>query len=69
MRAGKDWSESELDFKINDEKRKNELIAMIKNKETLEFEHDFVTMACFSFLKENELKFWLTPQKRAQIMN
>jgi len=26
-------------------------------------------MAAFSFLKENEEKFWLTPSKRAQIFN
>jgi len=45
------------------------LIKKIKNKETLEFEHDFVTMACFSMLKENETKFWITPAKRASIFN
>lgn len=54
-----------MDFKIEDETKKEELIKKIKDKETLEFEHDFVTMACFAMLKENEEKFWLTPGKRA----
>lgn len=53
--------QNEIDFKVEDEAKKDEIIRKIKNKETLEFEHDFVTMAAFSFLKENEEKFWLTP--------
>lgn len=52
---------SEIDFKVEDEAIKDAIVKKIKNKETLDFEHDFVTMAAFSFLKENEEKFWLTP--------
>ena len=31
-----------------DQKKKDDLIEEIKNKEYLDFEHDFVTMAAFS---------------------
>lgn len=54
-------NQSEIDFKVEDEALKDSIIKKIKSKETLEFEHDFVTMAAFSFLKVNEEKFWLTP--------
>lgn len=61
MRKNKEAGLSEIEFQIENESHKEELIKKIKFKETLEFEHDFVTMAAFSFLKINQEKFWITP--------
>lgn len=59
---------SESDMQVSASK-KEEIIADIKKKDRLDFEHDFTTMTVFSFLKENQDKFWLTPAKRAQMFH